>query len=597
MAEKSKIIDKAQKLLQKGYIDKAIAEYKRALEKDPKDATVRLRVGDLYVKIAKKDEAVKEYTEAAKIYSQKGFYLKAIAVYKQILKLDEKHMEISLKLADLYTKQGLRVDAIAALSTLLNFYEKKARIDETVDILKKMTSIDPQNIGIRLKLAEYYQKKGFQNDALTEYEAAFNGLMKEGKLEKAEKLYLGLYPYNRGEIIVIEGLAEVCRLKGDNNQLVRYYKELASLYAEKGEAEKMRDTYEKILSIAPDDRDALNVLGRRSEGKEEEIHRRPLRAWGEMIEVVEEEKRPEAKPEEAIEVKPVEEAPLIEMPKIEEVEPALKPPQAEEKKEEVPPIEAKEFIHIEEERPEEIAEELAPEHIEIAEEVIEEIKAPEEAEKPEEKQGREVLEKVSPEGAVAIGEVKVPPEEGYVDLSSVLGLEETLEFFTESWTPGEKGEEAFTEFKHGVERQLNKEDAETHHELGIAYMEMELYDDAMREFKIALKDPAFEFDCYTRLGSCLMAKGEYQNAINTFLKGIEVSGRTDDERKGLMYELGLAHEASGNSQDALEVFKAIFEMDRTFRKVSVKIKELTEQVRKTRKIPPSMDDMLEVELL
>src|SRR3989338_10394181 len=104
MDEKSKIIDKAQKLVQKGYLDKAIAEYKRVVEKDPKDATIRLRIGDLYVKINKKDEAIREYTEVAKVHAQKGFYLKAIAVYKQILKLDEGLMETHFKLADLYTK-------------------------------------------------------------------------------------------------------------------------------------------------------------------------------------------------------------------------------------------------------------------------------------------------------------------------------------------------------------------------------------------------------------------------------------------------------------------------------------------------------------
>ena len=66
MNEKSKTIDKAQKLLQKGYLDKAIAEYKKVVEKDPKDATIRLRIGDLYVKVNKKDEAIKEYEEILK---------------------------------------------------------------------------------------------------------------------------------------------------------------------------------------------------------------------------------------------------------------------------------------------------------------------------------------------------------------------------------------------------------------------------------------------------------------------------------------------------------------------------------------------------
>jgi hypothetical protein len=46
MALKEKIIDKAQKYIQKGYLDKAIVEYKAASDIDPKDVAIRLRLGD-----------------------------------------------------------------------------------------------------------------------------------------------------------------------------------------------------------------------------------------------------------------------------------------------------------------------------------------------------------------------------------------------------------------------------------------------------------------------------------------------------------------------------------------------------------------------
>jgi hypothetical protein len=51
MALKEKIIDRAQKHIQKGNIDKAIAEYRAAADVDPKDINIRLRIGELYVKI------------------------------------------------------------------------------------------------------------------------------------------------------------------------------------------------------------------------------------------------------------------------------------------------------------------------------------------------------------------------------------------------------------------------------------------------------------------------------------------------------------------------------------------------------------------
>ncbi|MCK5237241.1 MAG: tetratricopeptide repeat protein, partial [Deltaproteobacteria bacterium] len=123
MAKKEKLIEKAQKFIQKGYNDKAVVEYKKVLEMDPSDISIRLRLGDLYSKSGMKDEAIKEYEDVAKVNTKKGFYLKAIAVYKQILKLDETSLEVHNKLADLYAKQRLHSDARSEYSYIVGVYE------------------------------------------------------------------------------------------------------------------------------------------------------------------------------------------------------------------------------------------------------------------------------------------------------------------------------------------------------------------------------------------------------------------------------------------------------------------------------------------
>src|SRR3989338_8000404 len=127
MSLKDKILDKAQKFVQKGQIDKAIAEYGSAIEMDPKDISVRLRVGELYLKAGKKTEAIREYMEAAKYNSQKGFYLKAIAVYKQVLKLDDSNLDVHNRLAELYAKQRLIADAVNEYNYIVRIIEKKGR--------------------------------------------------------------------------------------------------------------------------------------------------------------------------------------------------------------------------------------------------------------------------------------------------------------------------------------------------------------------------------------------------------------------------------------------------------------------------------------
>ncbi|MBW3671281.1 MAG: tetratricopeptide repeat protein, partial [Acidobacteria bacterium] len=111
MASRDKIIAKAEKLVSKGKIEDAIQEYERLLKDSPNDVNTLNRIGDLWVRINRPSEAVGVFTQIADHYSRDGFFLKAIAIYKKINKLDPSRLEIYEKLAELYAKQGLAMEA------------------------------------------------------------------------------------------------------------------------------------------------------------------------------------------------------------------------------------------------------------------------------------------------------------------------------------------------------------------------------------------------------------------------------------------------------------------------------------------------------
>ncbi|MBI5903810.1 MAG: tetratricopeptide repeat protein, partial [Deltaproteobacteria bacterium] len=260
MALKEQILDRAQKYVLKGNLDKALGEYKAAFELDPRDISVRLKIGDLFVKSGKKTEAIKEYTEVAKANAQRGFYLKAIAVYKQALKLDISNMEIHYKLADLYVKQRLIADAISAYSYILSVFEKKGKTNEVLEIVKKMVEVDSDNIGVRLKLADLYQKMSFDKDALEEYSFIFEKLLLQGKFDVAEKIYIGLYNNNPKEVLVIKGLSDLYEKKGDSREHLRFSKTLFNIYRENGDIEGAKEICSSILGMKPEDPDALRFM-------------------------------------------------------------------------------------------------------------------------------------------------------------------------------------------------------------------------------------------------------------------------------------------------------------------------------------------------
>jgi len=83
-------------------------------------------------------------------------------------------------------------------------------------------------------------------------------------------------------------------------------------------------------------------------------------------------------------------------------------------------------------------------------------------------------------------------------------------------------EEVFSEFKKGLAKVVKPEDVDTHYDLGIAYKEMGLLDDAITEFKLVMKDPAREVQCHLMIGLCLLEKNMQTEAIGHFKKGLYV---------------------------------------------------------------------------
>jgi tetratricopeptide (TPR) repeat protein len=132
----------------------------------------------------------------------------------------------------------------------------------------------------------------------------------------------------------------------------------------------------------------------------------------------------------------------------------------------------------------------------------------------------------------------------------------------------------FKEFKKGVDKQLGKEDYDTRYNLGIAYKEMGLVDEAIAEFQLAAKDEARLLECSSMLGICFMEKGMPKLAVKWFEKGLKAPGRSPEEYLGLRYDLGMAHEAAGDAETALEIFTEIHGEDAGFREVAAKVRDL-----------------------
>ncbi|MGH9804655.1 MAG: tetratricopeptide repeat protein, partial [Candidatus Acidiferrales bacterium] len=150
----------------------------------------------------------------------------------------------------------------------------------------------------------------------------------------------------------------------------------------------------------------------------------------------------------------------------------------------------------------------------------------------------------------------------------------------EEATPVGVLQEVFDEFKEAMGGQEEDVDIESHYNLGIAYKEMGLLDEAISEFQKVtkaaerLKSHNQIFQACTLLGLCFMDKGHPQIAVRWYERALKTPGVDEEGQLALRYDMGTAHEQAGNRKAALDCFMEVYGVNVDYRDVSDRIREL-----------------------
>jgi tetratricopeptide (TPR) repeat protein len=163
--DKTKIFAAAEKAVLKGQIPKAIEALNQIVQKDPRDAKALNKLADLYLKESQKDKAVDILKKVGEIYHRDGFYSKAAAIYKRILKIEdqspkEKLIEVHERLAELYQQLDLASEAMPHFKIVVDYYDQTANRESLLRVLKHVSDLDPGNLDSQLKLAELFVAQG-----------------------------------------------------------------------------------------------------------------------------------------------------------------------------------------------------------------------------------------------------------------------------------------------------------------------------------------------------------------------------------------------------------------------------------------------------
>jgi pilus assembly protein FimV len=188
-SKRDALVASAEKSLAKGKVDSALKDYQKVLEETPGDVNILNKVGDLLTRLNRNEEAIPYFTKIAEHFARDGFFLRGIAIYKKINRLDPSRLDVYERLAELYAKQGLTTEAKSQYQVLADYHAKNDNAVGAVGIYQKMVQTDPSNIQLHVKLADLYTQARRRVDALKEYAVVAALLRERGAIDESIQVY------------------------------------------------------------------------------------------------------------------------------------------------------------------------------------------------------------------------------------------------------------------------------------------------------------------------------------------------------------------------------------------------------------------------
>jgi tetratricopeptide (TPR) repeat protein len=136
-------------------------------------------------------------------------------------------------------------------------------------------------------------------------------------------------------------------------------------------------------------------------------------------------------------------------------------------------------------------------------------------------------------------------------------------------------EEMLAEFKRGIEQNLDADDYQSHYDLGVAFKEMGLLDEAIAEFQKALRSPEGRLRTSEALGVAFFDKGQFGIAETVLRRAVDGETGGDEAKIGVLYWLGRAAEAQGKTPDALRCYERALAVDIRFKDLGERVPRLT----------------------
>jgi tetratricopeptide (TPR) repeat protein len=582
-----------------GFTLKAIALYKKILNISPSEVNALVALAELNEEKGLTGNAIENFLAAAEIYKKENKTDKALNLYQKIIKLAPRSIHLKLQMAELYLTIGLSGEAAGQYAEIAAAYIEQEDTAKAEEFYLKAINIVPDNIPSFIGLSRMAEgandiKKAFEyigkafsfapeNREVLRHHSIL--AIKTGDLDHAKRTLLTLLKMEPsdiqakkliGSIYLKEGnleeawhelmpyidaalsseewdhaleflgnfkeleptavrhrFARAYKGKGDKKSAVNELRELAKLYADKDQFNGALQAYKDILELNPDDEEAKTKIG---EFKEQLGLAAPAAALEEETEV------------EVVKIHSLEEEADV-----------------------IAPAEKVETLSKEEFQTKKAEADFYSQY----------------GFKDQAAKLYESLLRISPDNSEVREKLNAlkssaKPEVAPADLTEA---EEAVQQAQPQTIVDSDVKDIFKQFKEGFAKSIDDKDSETHYNMGIAYKEMGILEDAIKEFQISLKDPKRERQSISMIALCHIDMGNYPEAVKEFNKIISAMSPGDEAYLDTAYDLATAYMKNKDYDNALKLFVEIHTKDSGFRDAAQHIESLKITIAKAKANP------------
>lgn len=594
----------AERSLKLGLDKQALEAYERLVGLEPGDTAGAARLASLLAREGRRSEAADLLGRLAQECRAQGRLENARTLYRQMVEivpgaftgwycLGRVEFETGqFQDAEEHLRRAAEIDVSSPLPHLLlgHVYEQQKQLDRAKAAWRTALEFDPTHQEVHHRLGLLCLNEGDTEAAVKEFDAAAHSLGESGELERAIVLLGDLGPAADHPLIQ-ERLGELLERSGRPGEAKAAYRRSAELYLATGRAEERKRIVGRILSLDPNDSEAIE--GVRTAGARGSSRALVLESETDASRAlsprVDEAERAE---EMRVVLEDTEQENLLILRAGEEsvggvpatlaiVDFYLKQGMEAEARALLRRLVAADPGNSETSRQLESLESKALTEGAPAAPEIELIQL----------DLLEGMESSAPFGVSSIGledagesgdecagvsQARETDEKEYVNL--IAKLEQGLLVASDPWVLQSTSDQdvPHPDADHPIDR--SPETCEAHYQLGMAYRELGLVDEAIEEFRRSAADERLTLLACDMVGLCLLAKGDAEAAIHELNKGLSLAGRSVEEYRGIKYSLATAHQSIGDLEMAASILRDLEAESPSFRDVKDRLRKLRENL-------------------